>query len=245
MKGLYQKNELYFSLAWIGIYVLLFSLADNASTALGISKVVTAPVCLLLAWLLLRFIEQNGLWEKYGFVKPASGAEYLLYLPLIALSTLNLWQGLSFHTPLPEALLFVLTMLCVALIEEILFRGFLLQAMVKLNLKRAVLVVSLTFGLGHIVNLLNGAPMADTLLQLAYATAIGFLYVVLVLKGKSLWPPILSHAFINASSLFARVHQSENHWLTALLASLLALGYAFYILYKAGGLSDKHPVAGQ
>ena len=38
MKKLYDKNELYFALLWIGIYVVLMSAADNASKTLGMDK---------------------------------------------------------------------------------------------------------------------------------------------------------------------------------------------------------------
>jgi membrane protease YdiL (CAAX protease family) len=87
--------------------------------------------------------------------------------------------------------------------EEIIFRGFLLRAMEKENLKSALIVSAVTFGAGHIVNLANTVDTIGVLLQVCYAIVIGFLYTVIVYKGGSLWPCIASHMAVNATSVFA------------------------------------------
>lgn len=51
------------------------------------------------------------------------------------------------------------------------------------NVKRAILISSITFGLGHIVNLLNGKNILETLMQICYAVAIGFLFTIIFYKG--------------------------------------------------------------
>jgi membrane protease YdiL (CAAX protease family) len=61
-----------------------------------------------------------------------------------------------------------------------------------------------TFGVGHIVNLVNTEDTLGVILQVCYAIAIGFLYTVLVYKSGSLWPCIISHMFVNGTSVFAR-----------------------------------------
>lgn len=47
MNKLYAKNELSFSLIWIALYVVLFSVADNLSELIGMSKIITVPICIL------------------------------------------------------------------------------------------------------------------------------------------------------------------------------------------------------
>ena len=90
--------------------------------------------------------------------------------------SINLWKGVTIKLSVLETALYVLSMLCVGFIEEIIFRGFLFKALCKDNLKLAIVISSVTFGMGHIVNLLNGSDLIPTLLQIAYATAIGFLF---------------------------------------------------------------------
>ena len=72
--------------------------------------------------------------------------------------------------------------------------------MAKNNIKSAVIVSSVTFGIGHIVNLLNGQPVLETMLQIVFATALGFALVALFYRGKSLIPCIVFHGINNALS---------------------------------------------
>ena len=50
-------------------------------------------------------------------------------------------------------------MLCVGFWEEVIFRGLLFQAIAKDNIKSAVIISCVTFGIGHIINLFNGSGM--------------------------------------------------------------------------------------
>ncbi len=68
--------------------------------------------------------------------------------------------------------------------EEVIFRGFLFKAICKTNVKQAIIISSVTFGFGHIVNLLNGRDIPETLIQICYAVAIGFLFYNYFYKGK-------------------------------------------------------------
>ena len=77
-------------------------------------------------------------------------------------------------------------MLNIGFLEEIIFRGFLFKMMEKNNVKTAIIVSSITFGIGHIVNLLNGAELIPTLLQVCYAIAIGYMLVMVFYKSKSI-----------------------------------------------------------
>ena len=119
-------------------------------------------------------------------------------------------------------------MINIGFIEEIIFRGFLFKMMAQDNIKSAIIVSSITFGIGHIVNLLNGADFVPTLLQIFSACSIGYLFVIIFDKSKSLIPCILTHILINSLSIF----NSENEILLYISSAFLIifpLGYAFYI----------------
>jgi len=234
MKKLYEKNELTFSLVWIAAYVILFSLADNLSDSLGFEKMITAPVGLFLALLLFVWIRRNGLSEKYGLC-PFRGnwRDYLYFIPLLLIMTTNLWNGVQMNFSAGETALYILSMLCVGFIEEVIFRGFLFMALCKSNLKRAVLISSVTFGIGHIVNLLNGAELLPTLLQICYAIAIGFLFTIIFWKGKSLLPCIITHGIVNSLSTFSVRGSELLHLASAAALCLIPVAYALWILKRA------------
>ena len=232
MKRFHDEKPLAFALVWIGVYVVGLSLADEASRVLGMEKLVTAPVCLLMTAVLWLWLGRQGLRETYGLCglrRPAG--EYLYFLPLLLLASVNLWHGPEPQLPPVEAGLYVVSMLCVGFLEEVVFRGFLFKALCRDNLKQAIVISSLTFGIGHIVNLLSGAELVSTLLQVIYATAAGFLFTYIFLTGKSLWPCIAAHSLINSLSIFA----PDNPGLSMGLASagflcLVSVVYAVYIV---------------
>ncbi|MBQ3137313.1 MAG: CPBP family intramembrane metalloprotease [Clostridia bacterium] len=206
MKKLYNKSELAFSLMWIAAYCVLMSVGDNISAKVGINSIISLPVALIMSAVLLSFMRMNGLGEKYGLCKPkVSAKEMLYYIPLIIILLANVMFGVKVNLSVGETVLYMLTMLCVGFLEEIIFRGMLFKAMAENGLKSAVIVSSVTFGIGHIINLFNGsgAELIPNLFQVVYAVAAGFMFVMIFLKSGSLIPCILLHGVFNALSVFA------------------------------------------
>lgn len=234
IKKLYEKSEIWFAIAWIIAYVVLASVGDNLSTKIGIMKIATLPILILLSAILYFFVRNNGLTKKYGLCKPqAPAAKMLFYVPLIILLTANLWYGVALNTSSLETQLYVLSMLCVGFLEEMIFRGFLFNAMAKNGTKSAIIVSSVTFGIGHIVNLINGsgAELLPNLLQVIYAVAIGFVFVLIYYKTKSLTICILIHGVFNSLSVFANeaVMTPKREIISSAIITAISVGYALYI----------------
>lgn len=222
-----------FALVWIGAYVVLFSLADSFSARLGTEKIITAPICIVFTLLILAFVGKHKLNEKYGLCSFKGNLKnYLYFIPLILIMSTNLWNGFTMNLSALETLLFILSMLCVGFIEEIVFRGFLFKSLCKSNITLAIIISSVTFGMGHILNLLNGKDLILTLLQVCYATAIGFLFTVIFYKGKSLWPCVIAHSFINSSSVFAVKGNFAEFYISCVILCVVSVAYALWILKK-------------
>lgn len=238
MKRIYDTNELNFALIWIGVYVVLLSVGDSVSGKIGIAKIVTVPVCIVLTLIMYFWIGKNGLKEKYGLCSfRASAKKFLYFIPLVLLASINLWWGIQLNMTLGETVLYVVSMLCVGFLEEVIFRGFLFKAICKTNVKQAVIISSVTFGVGHIVNLLNGRDIPETLIQICYAVAFGFLFTIIFYRGKSLWPCIITHSVINSLSVFANenVITMHKHLIGCIFLCIVSVGYALYILKKTEG----------
>ena len=119
-------------------------------------------------------------------------------------------------------------MINVGFLEEIIFRGFLFKMMAKDNVKSAIIVSSLTFGIGHMINLLNGAELIPTLLQICYAVALGYLFVTIFNKSKSLVPCIITHMLINALSIF-NVDNTNMLYIVSIFLIVISISYSIYI----------------
>lgn len=234
LKKLYEKSEIWFAVAWIIAYVVLASIGDNISVDLGIEKIVTLPVLIALSAILYFFVRKNGLTEKYGLCKPRlPAAKMLFYAPILVLLTANLWYGAAMNLSPLETVLYVLSMFCVGFLEEMIFRGLLFKAMAKNGVRAAIIVSSVTFGVGHIVNLINGsgAELLPNLLQVVYAIAIGFAFVMIYCKTKSLMPCILTHSIFNGLSAFANeaAMTPQREILSGILLAVIGGGYALYL----------------
>ena len=232
MKKLYNQSELYFSFLWIVVYCFFMSLGDCISTDMNMTSIATLPIALIMCAILFLFIKNNGLLEKYGLVKTKISAQKMLYyLPLVLMMSVNLVYGFDIDISVFEALLYVSTMLCVGFLEEVIFRGLLFHAMKKESLKWAVIVSSLTFGMGHILNLFNGnADLLPSLLQVLYATAAGFMFVMIYLKSDSLIPCIIAHGVFNALSVFAPANIGyKTQIISALFLIVVCAGYALQL----------------
>ena len=143
---------------WIVLYCVLMSVGDALSAMLSVEKSVTLAVALLLSAVLIFFLKKNGLFASYGLTVPRATAKSMLYyIPVFAMLTANFWYGAAFNYSALETVLYILTMLLVGFLEEVIFRGLLFEAMRKDSPVAAIIVSSITFGIGHIINLVNGS----------------------------------------------------------------------------------------
>jgi membrane protease YdiL (CAAX protease family) len=108
--------------------------------------------------------------------------------------------------------------------------------MAENGIKSAVTVSSITFGMGHIINLINGsgAELLPNILQVIYATAAGFMLVMIFHKTGSLIPCILFHGLFNALSVFAEesVLSLNQQIISCVYLVVVSGGYGVYIALR-------------
>ena len=230
MKKLYGKSELTFALVWIGIYCVGMSIFDEISRRIGVESSVTAVFAVAASLFLYCWLNKNGKLKRFGLcatIVPAKA--FLFYIPLIVITLQNVWGGVTMHYDVAGTVCFIVKMLCVGFLEELIFRGFLFKAMSRDSIKWAVVVSSITFGLGHIINLLNGSGMglAENLVQIFFAVLIGFLYVIIFWRGGSLWPCVISHGVLNSLSAFSASGESM---VRVVILCVLVVAYAVVLL---------------
>lgn len=243
LKKLYDKSQIWFAVLWIVAYCVLMSAADALSEWVGIDKSATLAVGVLLSTVLLLFLKKNELLSDYGLCRPKTSAGSMLYyVPILIMLSANLWYGVTLNYGALEAVLYILSMLCVGFLEEIIFRGLLFRAMLKDNTKAAIIVSSVTFGIGHIINLINGsgAELLPNLLQVIYATAAGFMFVLMYYKSKSLLVCITAHGVFNALSVFANEANAtiEMRILSAIFLTVITGSYALYLALSIKGKTN-------
>lgn len=225
MKKIFEKHETLFCILLIVAYIVVNSYCiQNFGTTDYRSTIINTIFSIVLIVLIIILKRTS----YYGIKKVTSLKKYLYFIPLLLIASVNLWNGVNINNSAKEIIFHILTMLNVGFIEEIIFRGFLFKMMEKNNLKRAIIVSSITFGIGHIVNLLNGADLIPTLMQICYAIAIGYVFVTIFYKSKSLIPCIITHSLINSLSIF-NVQNSISLYVVPVFLTIISLTYAIYI----------------
>ena len=225
MKELFKKKETLFTILLIVIYVVLNSYCINS---FGTTSYITTIINTLISILLIVLIKVLDRIKYYGLTKVKNTKKYLYFIPLLIIGTVNIWNGFNINNTPKEILFYILTMINVGFIEEIIFRGFLFKMIEKDNLNKAIIISSLTFGIGHIVNLLNGASLIPTLFQICYAISLGYLFVTIFIKSKSLLPCIITHSLINSLAIF-NVQNELSTYLIPIILIIVSISYSFYI----------------
>lgn len=230
---IHEKNELTFALLWIGIYCFANSLVNLLSDLIGIHSSAAFLFNGILTAVMYIWIKKKGLMAYYGLCRSKVPAvKFLWYLPLALFASTNLWLGVGSNLPAIDTACYILSMLCVGFLEEVIFRGFLFKALAKENVKTAIIISSVTFGIGHILNLFNGSGMelVDNLCQVVGAIACGFLFVIIFHRGGSLIPCILAHGINNAVSAFANEAAMTTQIQMLLSAAIMVIVIAYALI---------------
>ena len=232
MKKLYDKSEILFAIIWIVIYVVVMGTLKNN---FGLDTLWHMLGMIVISAAMYLFVRNNGLTEKYGLAGWAKNSRAMLWIiPLWIISCMNLLGGFRQDHPLPGLIYAAVSMALVGFVEEMLFRGFLFKAMLKDgSVKTAIIISSVTFGLGHIVNLFTGQNLTDTLMQMVFAVAIGFVFTLVFYKGGSLLPCILAHSFIDVTSVFAADEGSQRlDLILHIVLIVLSVAYSIYLVKR-------------
>ena len=226
MKSIFEKHETLFCILLIVAYLVINSFCLQN---FGITDIRSVLINTIFSFTLIIIMKMLHKTSYYGLTKVTHYKDYLYFIPLFLIASVNLWNGIHINHSPNEIIFHILTMINIGFIEEIIFRGFLFKMMAKDNLNIAIHVNAITFGIGHIVNLLNGADLIPTLLQISYAISIGYLFVIIFYKSGSLLPCIITHAIVNALSIF-HVESESSLYLTSLFLIIVPLIYATYII---------------
>lgn len=224
MKKIFEKHETLCCMLLIVLYVVINSYCMQNW---GLTDYRSAIVNTIFSVVLLALVISLKRVSYYGLTKVADLKKYLYFVPLLLILSVNLWNGVNINNTASEILFYIISMMNVGFLEEMIFRGFLFKMMAKDNLKSAIIVSSITFGMGHIVNLLNGAGLLSTLMQICYATAIGYLFVTIFYKSKSLVPCIIAHGVFNSLPILSVGGVSL--YIETVFLVVVSLSYAFYI----------------
>lgn len=240
MRKLYEKHELLFAILWIVAYVVIIgTIRGNFGDD---SPIMTAGLAVVAA-VIIAFIKVNHLEEKYGLcgIKGKAG-DHLFFIPAFILMTGNLWSGFGLAYSGIGQVFAAVSMALVGVVEELIFRGFLFRYMLKKDPAPVAITISaVTFGIGHIVNLLTGHASLETAIQIVYAIALGFMFTLMFCKSGSLIVPIIVHSLIDVFSKFSAPSEGLTtiHYIYIGATIVISAAYCIYLSRRPTRLSGE------
>lgn len=230
MRKLYERNEILFAVLWILVYCFT---TIPIRGKFGDESIWMTVVLLVIAAGITVYVKKYHLEAKYGLQGwPRHTKRYLFFIPMWILVTGNLWGGIGKVYDGMGQVFAVLSMLLIGYVEEMIFRGFLFKALIpKDGIKAAIVISSVTFGIGHIINLLAGQANLETVIQVFFAIAWGFIFTFVFYKCGSLIPCIIAHSLIDAFSMYANNGDSSltTEWIYMAATIVTAIVYGIYL----------------
>ncbi len=181
----------------------------------------TACGLLLSAVCFIALMWQFEWLEAAGFRRPPHHAWLVIVPPLLWIVTANFYVSsgtfdLDFTDPLKSTLITV-RMLATGLIEETVFRGVILTAMLLAwgqttsGIVKSFLLSSLLFGSLHLLNL-GVRETVPVIANSVYTCFTGALFAGVALRCRSIWPAVLLHGMSNALLSLNRLGESAPEW---------------------------------
>jgi membrane protease YdiL (CAAX protease family) len=237
MKGLARAGPIWQAVGWILVYIVVFNVGESISGSFGQSNSATAPLLMLLGIGLLLGLRARNRLAYYGLRAPrrTDFGSTLYFLPLLVMALLQFSKGMGHRFDAVDVLLIVAVMVAVGFLEELLFRGFLYQAVrAKGGVTRAVAVSGITFGLGHILNLARGYTGVEQVAQIIVAIAVGIVLALLVAVTGTIVPGVLFHILYNISGSLSAASMETEKYLAAVVVASCVL-YSLFLVRRLRG----------
>lgn len=225
MEKIFKKYEFIFCMTLIVSYILINSYCINNFGIIDYRSIIVNTIFSVVLIMLMVLLKRV---RYYGIRKVSNIDKYLYFIPLILIVSVNLWSGINIKNSTSEIIFYIINMINIGFIEEIIFRGFLFKMMEKENVNMAIMVSAITFGIGHIINIFNGKDIIETLIQVCYAISIGYLFVIIFYKSKSLIPCIITHSLFNSLSIF-NVENANYLYISHIFLIIVPIIYTIYI----------------
>lgn len=147
-----------------------------------------------IALVLIIYLTWKKKWGNLGFrsLSTIPKRNWLYYLPLILVLITISVKGFDDLTVL-KVTQFVSFTLLVGFVEEAVYRGLILKAMMNVSVKAAVITSSLLFAFTHALNMISGQDLANTAVQIVYSLLVGVVLALLMVRDGNIFPLILFH----------------------------------------------------
>jgi len=201
---------------------------------------------ILFASTALALVYWSGDAKGMGLSKPVSKKEWLLWIPPLIIPILIVLSFGFNVSDFSKAVVLAISALCVAVNEEIIFRGALVKGLLRFGTTVTIIAPAVLFGLIHIGNVFGGADLLFSIYQIVWGIAGGIAFTALRLRNQSIYPAIVFHFIVDYIEYLSTgengVHQTGFSTTTLVMVLTLSILFAIYalVLFKKNNQKTIH-----
>ncbi len=185
------------------------------------------------------YFVKKGKWNNYFSVKKLKPIKTTLFLSspllLVLLIVFIGNKGVNTVSLLDLFQMFIIQLFLIAFIEEVFFRGFMLNILLSKGYKKAVIISSFLFAITHSLQLLGGQSLEDTILQITYAFVVGMALSLLIINNQSI---IIAIAFHGLNNFFQFMGKDQSSPILGYVLIGILITYFVYLWVRASNATD-------
>lgn len=199
MKEQSKKPLLSSFLAMIGLVGVLF-IAGMISAVTRFATNATFMIAFaIVAVVQVVFMTKNGRWKQYGFSVNSDLSNFPVIVPLFLIAVVPLLAGVDSSIGVQQIIYILIYMLIVAFVEEVLYRGVILNHLKQKSTNYAIFGSAIMFSISHLITAVGGKSISEVLFQVALAFVMGMILAITVISTGNIYICIAYHFVNNVS----------------------------------------------
>ncbi|MBQ4262262.1 MAG: CPBP family intramembrane metalloprotease [Ruminococcus sp.] len=219
------------------VVLLLFFFTQGAIVMMtnmeGLKSILVRAtvIWLLVIATIVFYLKRNRDLSILGFCKPMakSSKRVFFYIPLIVIAISHFMCGIDTNKGASFIFANLIFTLAIGFAEEIYFRGIICRIWIDESVKKAVVVSSTLFAICHLMNVMGGAGITETILQICFAFLYGIVISFVFIIGKSIWSCIAVHTLHDFCSFISIDGSSQMNVILGVIQFVILLCYAIYL----------------
>lgn len=244
-KTLTQRKPVLVSVLWALLLLAFYILGGVITQVNKMNEINSLLVYGAIIWV-SAFVAVIYIWRSdsnfadRGFrtIQKGANISVLYYLPAVIMELVGFAFGFS-TVSISFILAVIFFTLAVGFAEEIYFRGLIFKILEVKSIKKAILISSIIFAVTHLCNLIGGADIQYTVIQLIFAFVFGIVVAEVIYLTKSLIPVILWHFLHDCISCIQKVPHINKLGIQAIMLII----YAVYMWNRIKVIDNKHDEA--
>ena len=155
-----------------------------------------------LGWVVAVIVPTVG-WEAIGFRRPVRPTSALYGIPMLLLGGMALAGGVASSMTLTAFLTMCAWVMIGILIEEIVFRGVMWEAVASRGPVFTAITTSVGFGMIHLLGIGSPIPTSIVLAQACFAAGVGMVLAAARVAAGTIWTATALHWVFNMMSFAA------------------------------------------